>query len=76
MRCVSSSVVGQTDELMIGSYAPASQAHVFAFPRYGWNECPKGMLYRGTYTSTDAFTDSNGVKHLEYSYPLVIGKTW
>jgi hypothetical protein len=61
---------------MIGSYAPASQAHVFAFPRYGWNECPKGMLYRGTYTSTDAFTDSNGVKHLEYSYPLVIGKTW
>ena len=34
------------------------------------------MMYRGKYTSTDSFVDSNGTKHLEYTYPLVIGKTW
>lgn len=69
-------MVGQSEELMIGSYAPATAAHVFVFPRYGWNECPKGMMYRGKYTSSDSFMDSAGVKHAEYSYPLVIGKTW
>jgi len=69
-------MIGQTEELMIGSYAPATAAHVFVFPRYGWNECPKGMMYRGKYTSSDSFVDTNGVSHAEYSYPLVIGKTW
>jgi Rho GDP-dissociation inhibitor len=69
-------VIGTSDELMIGSYAPATQPHVFTFPRYGWNECPKGMMYRGKYTSTDTFVDASNVQHMEYSYSLVIGKTW
>jgi Rho GDP-dissociation inhibitor len=69
-------MLGTSDELMIGSYAPASTAHVFTFPRYGWNECPKGMMVRGKYTSTDSFVDSNGVKHTEYSYSLNISKNW
>jgi len=69
-------VIGQSDELMIGSYAPATAAHIFTFPRYGWNECPKGMMYRGKYTCSDSFVDINGVTHAEYSYPLTIGKGW
>jgi Rho GDP-dissociation inhibitor len=69
-------VIGTSDELMIGSYAPASQPHVFTFPRYDWNECPKGMMYRGKYTSTDTFIDAAGVQHCEYSYGLTIGKSW
>jgi Rho GDP-dissociation inhibitor len=69
-------VIGTSDELMIGSYAPASAAHVFTFPRYGWNDCPKGMMYRGKYVSTDTFIDAADVQHAEYSYNLTIGKTW
>ncbi|KAJ8607182.1 hypothetical protein CTAYLR_007341 [Chrysophaeum taylorii] len=66
--------VSQADELMIGSYPPQTAAHVFEFPRHGWMETPKGMMYRGSYTATDKFVDSDGVVHLEYSYPLKVGK--
>ncbi len=67
-------LAAQKEELVIGSYAPCSAPHVFTFPRRGFNECPKGMLFRGKYTCTDAFVDSNGFKHLEYSYALTITK--
>ncbi|KAJ1446620.1 RHO protein GDP dissociation inhibitor [Pelagophyceae sp. CCMP2097] len=64
-----------TDEIMIGSYPPQSKPHVFEFPRDDWLVAPKGMMYRGTYTSTDKFVDSDGKTHLEYTYPLkVVGK--
>uniref|UniRef100_A0A7S3JZ16 Rho GDP-dissociation inhibitor n=1 Tax=Aureoumbra lagunensis TaxID=44058 RepID=A0A7S3JZ16_9STRA len=66
--------VTNSDDLMIGSYAPQSAPHVFEFPRHGWMDAPKGMMYRGNYTSQDKFVDSDGVTHLEYSYPLKITK--
>jgi hypothetical protein len=53
-----------------------SQPHQFEFPRYGWNEAPTGMLSRGRYNAEDKFVDSDGVTHLEYSYPVVIARTW
>ena len=66
--------MSQSDELMIGSYPPQSAPHVFEFPRNDWMEAPKGMMYRGSYTATDKFVDSDGKTHLEYSYPLKVTK--
>ena len=37
---------GQTDELMIGSYPPSSAVQTFRFPKYGFLDGPKGMIYR------------------------------
>lgn len=64
----------QADELMIGSYPPQSKPHIFEFPRNGWMDAPKGMMYRGKYVSSDKFVDSDGLVHLEYSYPLTVTK--
>ena len=66
--------MSQSDELMIGSYPPQTAPHVFEFPRHDWMEAPKGMMYRGSYTATDKFVDSDGKTHLEYSYPVKITK--
>ena len=66
--------LSQSDELMIGSYPPQTAPHVFEFPRRDWMEAPKGMMYRGSYTATDKFVDSDGLCHLEYSYPLKVTK--
>lgn len=66
--------LSNSDSLMIGSYPPQSAPHVFEFPRHGWLDAPKGMMYRGSYTATDKFVDSDGVTHLEYTYPLKVVK--
>lgn len=76
VNIVKKAVFSNTDELMIGSYPPASTPHVFEFPRYGYNEAPKGMLYRGKYKSKNQFIDSDGTKHLEFEYELEIKKSW
>ena len=65
-----------TEEVTIGSFAPASAPHVFEFPRFGYNDAPSGMLYRGTYTCADSFVDSDGVEHLKYTYKITIAKDW
>ncbi len=80
-KTVKRSLIGSTDEIVIGSYAPTSEPHVFTFPRYGWNECPRGMLYRGKYSCTDSFVCGGSdlipeVEHLSYTYPLIIAKNW
>jgi Rho GDP-dissociation inhibitor len=69
-------VFTNSNELMIGSYPPASKPHVFTFPRYGYSEAPKGMLYRGRYSARNQFIDSDGVTHLEYEYDVNISKNW
>lgn len=73
---VRKTVFSDSDSLMIGSFPPASTAHVFEFPRYGYNEAPSGMLYRGKYSAKNSFIDSDGVKHLELEYPVDIRKSW
>lgn len=37
----------QTEELTLGSFAPASEPHSFVSPRRGWEEAPSGMMARG-----------------------------
>ena len=62
------------DELVIGSYAPQTEPHVFEFPRHDWIDAPKGMMYRGAYTASDRFVDGDGRTHLEYDYPVKVTK--
>lgn len=64
----------EKEELMIGSYPPATQPHVFEFPKWDYNEAPKGMMLRGKYRASNYFMDSDKVKHLEYEYQLNIVK--
>lgn len=73
---VKRAMLSTNEEVVLGSYAPQSQPHVFEFPRRGFNEAPTGMMARGKYTCEDRFVDSDGVLHLEYSYPLTIAKGW
>lgn len=68
VNTVRKTMLSQTEELVIGSYPPASTPHVFEFPRSGYNEAPSGMLYRGGYHARDQFIDSDGVCHLQYEY--------
>ena len=42
-------VFWQTDDLVIGSFAPQTNPYEFEFPRYGFNNAPSGMMFRGTY---------------------------
>ena len=65
---------GDTDEVVLGSYAPRSEPHQFEYPRRGWEEAPKGMMFRGKYTARCKFTDKMGTTHVDYSYPLTIVK--
>ena len=67
-------IFSTTEELVLGSYAPQTALHTFEFPRWGFNEAPKGMMYRGKYIATDKFIDTDKVCHLEYSYPVNITK--
>ncbi|GMI44300.1 hypothetical protein TrCOL_g11350 [Triparma columacea] len=67
-------IFGQTESLVIGSFAPASDPYKFVFPRYGYNEAPAGMMYRGSYKATDKFVDSDGNLHLSYDYKVQITK--
>lgn len=36
--------MSEEESLMIGSYPPASVPHSFEFPKFGFNEAPKGMV--------------------------------
>ncbi len=67
-------MVNDKEELMIGSYPPSSTPHLFEFPKWGYNEAPKGMLMRGKYKVSNTFVDSDKVKHLEFDYELNIVK--
>jgi len=67
-------MLSETEELVLGSYPPSSTPHVFEFPKWGFNEAPKGMMMRGKYVVSNSFVDSDKVKHLEFGYDLSIGK--
>ncbi len=67
-------LVSETEELMLGSYPPSSQQHVFEFPKWEYSEAPKGMLFRGKYRVNNSFIDSDKQKHLEFEYDFQIVK--
>lgn len=64
----------EKDELVIGSYPPSSEPHNFVYPKWDYNEAPKGMMLRGKYKVSNQFVDSDKVKHLEFEYELNIVK--
>jgi len=64
----------EKEELVIGSYPPSSEPHKFQFPKWDYNEAPKGMMMRGKYKVSNQFVDSDKVKHLEFEYELNIVK--
>jgi Rho GDP-dissociation inhibitor len=65
---------GESDEIVLGSYAPQSAPHCFEYPRHGWEEAPKGMLFRGKATARCKFVDGLKNTHVEFSYPVLITK--
>ena len=66
----------EKEELVIGSYPPAAEPHVFEFPRFNYSEAPSGMMYRGTYTVVNSFVDSDGTEHQKFDYELKIRSSW
>jgi Rho GDP-dissociation inhibitor len=71
---VSRMMVNDKEEIVIGSYPPSSVPHVFDFPKWGFSEAPKGMMFRGKYKVRNSFVDSDKVKHLEFEYELNVIK--
>jgi Rho GDP-dissociation inhibitor len=67
-------MVTETEELVLGSYPPSSQQHVFEFPKWEYSEAPSGMLFRGKYRVSNAFVDSDKQKHLQFEYDFQIVK--
>lgn len=71
---VKATLATEKEELVIGSYPPSSEPHKFEFPKWDYNEAPKGMMLRGKYKVSNQFVDSDKVKHLEFEYELNIVK--
>jgi Rho GDP-dissociation inhibitor len=67
-------MITETEDLVLGSYPPSSQQHIFEFPKWEYSEAPSGMLFRGKYHVANAFVDSDKQKHLEFEYDLQIVK--
>ena len=58
---------------MVGSYAPKTEPQEYISPE---DECPSGMLSRGSYKIKSVFTDDDKNKHLEWEWKLEISKDW
>ncbi|KAJ0400882.1 hypothetical protein ATCC90586_002584 [Pythium insidiosum] len=71
---VKKTVLSTTDEIVLGSYAPRSEAYEFEFPRNDWMDAPSGMFYRGRYMAQFRFTDDDGQEHLKVFYTFEIKK--
>ena len=59
--------------LMVGSYGPKTEAHVFQTPP---EEAPSGVMSRGTYTLKSKFLDDDKNAYLEWEWALSIKKDW
>ena len=73
---VKRAVFSETEEVVIGSHAPAAEPHTFMFPRRGWRTAPSGMLMRGTYSGKIRLFDSDDVTHAGFDYKIKIAKKW
>jgi Rho GDP-dissociation inhibitor len=47
LNTVRKAIFSNTEDIMIGSFAPSSNAHSFEFPKFNYLEAPSGMLFRG-----------------------------
>ena len=69
-------LVSETEEVMIGSYAPSSTANVFVSPRFDWTVAPAGMVFRGKYAVNSKFIDLHGTEHLQFTWGIKIATGW
>jgi Rho GDP-dissociation inhibitor len=65
---VKKTVLGTSDQVVLGSYAPRSESYVFVFPRHDWMEAPSGLFYRGKYMGRLIFDDDDHCEHLKLFY--------
>lgn len=59
--------------LMVGSYGPKPESFVYLTP---FEEAPKGMIARGTYTAKSKFIDDDKNVYLEWEWKFDIKKDW
>ena len=69
-------LASETEEVMIGSYAPSSTANVFVTPRFDWTVAPAGMIFRGKYAVNSKFIDLHGTVHLMFTWGIKISSGW
>lgn len=67
------SLVVDKSDLMVGSYGPKTEAHIYQTPV---EEAPHGMLARGQYTIKSKFTDDDKNPIKEWEWTLSIKKDW
>jgi len=67
------SVRVDTGSLMVGSYGPKQEPQEFITP---YEEAPKGMLARGSYTMKSRFTDDDKNDILTWEWCIDIKKDW
>ena len=75
-QLVTRAVFSDTEEVVVGSYAPQTDAHSFETPRHGWNQAPSGFLARGTYSGKITLRDSDGAVHASFPFQFGIKKKW
>lgn len=68
------SFMSEEDETMIGSFPPQSDPYTFYLPKWGYEEAPKGMMYRGKYKVNTSCVDKTKKKHFNLSYEINIVK--
>lgn len=70
---VKKSFLSKSEDIMMGSYGPRTEPHIFQYPRHSWLQAPQGKLTRGDYKSSLALRDSdeNQHLHLEFTFKIV-----
>lgn len=61
------------DDLMVGSYPPKSEPHVYRSPPH---EAPSGMIARGAYAVKSRFTDDDRNDFLSWEWAIKIKDSW
>lgn len=65
---VKKTVLSNTDEIVLGSYAPRSKPYEFVYPRHDWIDAPAGMFYRGKYMAQFRLIDDDKAEHIKNYY--------
>ena len=65
-------LVKKSEEIVMGSYGPRTEPHLFEYPRDSWLAAPKGKLARGTYKAQLTLLDLDGAKHLQFEFVFKI----
>lgn len=69
---VKRAMIKRRNEVVMGSYGPRSEPHVFTYPKDEWLEAPKGKLSRGTYKAQLILHDLDGAMHFTFDFSFKI----